>query len=77
LWQACGEFIGPNRVLELADRLYDQLNGEGDGLEIAKQELLNAGVPAPKLDHVATLILMVLNDRVNAELAALRTKRIP
>jgi hypothetical protein len=56
---------------------YDQLNGEGDGLEIAKQELLNAGVPAPKLDHVATLILMVLNDRVNTELAALRTKRIP
>jgi hypothetical protein len=72
LWNACGEFIRPDKVIELADRLYDQLNGEGDGLEIVKQELVNAGVPAHKLDHVATLVLMTLNDRVNRELAALR-----
>jgi hypothetical protein len=76
LWQSCGEFIGPDRVLELADRIYDQLNGEGDGLQIVKQELVKTGVPAHKLDHVTTLILMVLNDRVNAALAALRTASI-
>ena len=72
LWDACGDVITPRQVREIAGRVYIELDGEVDPLPIIKRELEAAGVPAERATPVVSLVLMVMNDMANGELAELR-----
>jgi hypothetical protein len=71
LWNACGEFIRPDKVLGLLGSTTSSM-ARATGWRSSSRNSSMLAFPAHKLDHVATLVLMTLNDRVNAELAALR-----
>jgi hypothetical protein len=72
LWSACGDVIAPNTVLAIATRIYNELDDYGDASEVVRREVEAANVPAALVPKVSSLILMVMKDRADAELAALR-----
>jgi hypothetical protein len=75
LWDACAGCVTPDQVRELAARIYDDLlNGENDPLEIVQREVRDAGVPEARAPAVVSLILLVLHDRADSEIAALRRR---
>jgi hypothetical protein len=75
LWSACGEAIAPNTVLAIASRVNDELVVGDDVREVVRREVEDAGVPEHLVPKVATLVLWVMRDRADAELAAIRSSR--
>jgi hypothetical protein len=74
LWKACKNVVTPEQVRSIADRVYDQLDGEVDPLEIALRELEAAGLSPVRAAPAITLVLMVLADKANAEWMRLRAR---
>jgi hypothetical protein len=67
--------ITPAGVLRLANRIDKQLDARDDVLEFVKHEVQGIDVPAELVPHVTSLVLLVLHDRADAELARLRARR--
>jgi hypothetical protein len=75
LWRACSGIISPEQVTEIADRVDEELNGHGDGLELIRAKIRSRGYHGADVHRIAVLVSMVLIDRGNAELARIRAQR--
>jgi hypothetical protein len=74
LWKNCRHVVTPEQVRAIADRVYDQLDGEVDPLEIILYELEAAGLSPVRAAPAITLVLMAVADKANAELMRVRAR---
>jgi hypothetical protein len=74
LWKACKSVVTSEPVRAIADRVYDQLDGEVDPLEITLHELQAAGLSPVRAAPAISLVLMAMADKANAELMRLRAR---
>jgi hypothetical protein len=75
LWRECAGFIAPSEVVEIANEVDGELSGHGDGLALINATVARHGHSGARMHKISVLVSMVLIDRVNAELARVRTQR--